>query len=113
MAAMENLTERLDGSIVVLEPFGGDLCPMALEPAIRFEVAAGVHAEHARLATAPLLDQDPANRSLLRWESALVVLLLATIALGDHLSPAFMHSNNFFYLGLNVGEVAYSGCVVR
>ena len=34
------------------------------------------------------------------------MLLLATIALGDHLSPAFMHSNNFFYLGLNVGEVA-------
>ena len=46
------------------------------------------------------------GRTLLRWESALVVLLLATIALGNHLSPAFMHSNNFFYLGLNVGEVA-------
>ena len=35
-----------------------------------------------------------------------MILLLFTIALGDHLSPAFMKSNNFFYLGLNVGEVA-------
>ena len=33
-------------------------------------------------------------------------LLLGTIALGDHLSPAFLESDNFFYLGLNVGEVA-------
>ena len=57
----------------------------------------------------PPADAAPSRqfgRPLLRWESALVVLLLATIALGDHLSPAFMHSNNFFYLGLNVGEVA-------
>ncbi|MDX6631503.1 MAG: rhamnose transport system permease protein, partial [Gaiellales bacterium] len=45
-------------------------------------------------------------RRLVRWESALVVLLLATILLGDHLSPAFMRSDNFFYLGLNIGEVA-------
>ena len=43
---------------------------------------------------------------LVRWETALVVLLVATILLGDHLSPAFMRSDNFFYLGLNVGEVA-------
>ena len=42
----------------------------------------------------------------MRWESALVVLLLATILLGDHLSPAFMRSDNFFYLSLNSGEVA-------
>jgi rhamnose transport system permease protein len=43
---------------------------------------------------------------LVRWETALVFLLLGTIVLGTHLSPAFWESNNFFYLGLNVGEVA-------
>ena len=46
------------------------------------------------------------RKSILRWESALIVLLLGTIALGAHLSPAFTRSDNFFYLGLNVGEVA-------
>jgi rhamnose transport system permease protein len=48
----------------------------------------------------------PLLHRLVRWESALVILLLFTIALGDYLSPAFLKSNNFFYLGLNVGEVA-------
>ena len=43
---------------------------------------------------------------LLRWESALVVLLIATVVLGDQLSPAFLKSGNFFYIGLNIGEVA-------
>lgn len=46
------------------------------------------------------------RKSILRWESALIVLLLGTIVLGAHLSPVFMRSDNFFYLGLNVGEVA-------
>jgi rhamnose transport system permease protein len=43
---------------------------------------------------------------LLRWESALVVLLIGTVVLGDQLSPAFLKSGNFFYIGLNIGEVA-------
>jgi rhamnose transport system permease protein len=43
---------------------------------------------------------------LMRWESALVVLLIGTIVLGDQLSPAFLQSGNFFYIGLNIGEVA-------
>jgi rhamnose transport system permease protein len=43
---------------------------------------------------------------LMRWESALVVLLIGTIVLGDQLSPAFLKSGNFFYIGLNIGEVA-------
>src|SRR5947199_2876546 len=60
----------------------------------------------ARVAPAEGSASRPILQRLLRWESALVVLLLATIALGDHLSPAFMRSNNFFYLGLNTGEVA-------
>ena len=43
---------------------------------------------------------------LMRWESALVLLLIGTIVLGNHLSPAFLQSGNFFYIGLNIGEVA-------
>jgi rhamnose transport system permease protein len=45
-------------------------------------------------------------KRLIRWESALVVLLIGTIVLGDQLSPAFLKSGNFFYVGLNIGEVA-------
>ena len=43
---------------------------------------------------------------LMRWESALVLLLIGTVVLGDQLSPAFLKSGNFFYIGLNIGEVA-------
>ena len=53
---------------------------------------------------------DSGRRSLLplllRWESALVVLLMATLIMGSQLSPAFMRPGNFFYMGLNFGEVA-------
>jgi rhamnose transport system permease protein len=45
-------------------------------------------------------------RRLVRWESALVLLLLAVILFGASVSPAFLRSDNFFYVGLNVGEVA-------
>ena len=45
-------------------------------------------------------------RRLTRWESALVLLLLAIIIWGSTVSPAFLRSDNFFYVGLNVGEVA-------
>ena len=34
------------------------------------------------------------------------LLLIGTIVLGDQLSPAFLKSGNFFYIGLNIGEVA-------
>ncbi len=43
---------------------------------------------------------------LARWESALVLLLLITLLYGSQTSPAFMHSVNFFYITINVGEVA-------
>jgi rhamnose transport system permease protein len=43
---------------------------------------------------------------LMRWETALVFLLLGTVLLGNHLSSAFWESGNFFYVGLNIGEVA-------
>ncbi len=45
-------------------------------------------------------------RPLVRWETALVALLVGTILLGAHLSPAFTRSGNFFYIGLNIGEIA-------
>jgi rhamnose transport system permease protein len=45
-------------------------------------------------------------RALVRWESALLLLLGATILYGAHASPAFLQSGSFFYIGLNVGEVA-------
>ena len=45
-------------------------------------------------------------RSLVRWETMLVVLLLATIAYGASVSPYFLESTNLFFIGLNVGEIA-------
>jgi rhamnose transport system permease protein len=44
--------------------------------------------------------------ALVRWETVLLALLGATILWGSIVSPAFLHSDNFFYIGLNVGEVA-------
>ena len=62
---------------------------------------------------APLVDDAPSQRrdgavlrSLVRWESALLLLLGLTILYGTSVSPAFLKSDNFFYIGLNVGEVA-------
>ncbi len=43
---------------------------------------------------------------LMRWESGLVVLLLATVLMGSQLSAMFLESGNFFYIGINVGEFA-------
>jgi rhamnose transport system permease protein len=45
-------------------------------------------------------------RPLVRWETALLLVLGATLLYGASVSPAFMQSGNFFYIGLNVGEVA-------
>jgi len=44
--------------------------------------------------------------SLLRWETMLVLLLLATIAYGASVSPYFLEWTNLFFIGLNVGEIA-------
>ena len=44
--------------------------------------------------------------SLLRWETLLVVLLLASIAYGASVSPHFLDSTTMFFIGLNVGEIA-------
>src|SRR4051812_47307436 len=47
-----------------------------------------------------------AMRGLLRWESALFVLLIATIIFGTLASPHFFTKTDLFYIGLNVGEIA-------
>jgi rhamnose transport system permease protein len=44
--------------------------------------------------------------ALMRWEMLLLVVLAGTIAYGDHVSPVFIDSTTFFYINLNVGEVA-------
>jgi rhamnose transport system permease protein len=45
-------------------------------------------------------------RALLRWETALLLLLGATILYGTSASPFFFQTGNIFYISLNVGEVA-------
>jgi rhamnose transport system permease protein len=44
--------------------------------------------------------------TLMRWETLLLVLLGGTIAFGAAVSPYFLQSSNFFYICLNVGEIA-------
>ncbi|HEV3356327.1 MAG TPA: ABC transporter permease [Pseudonocardiaceae bacterium] len=45
-------------------------------------------------------------RALLRWESALVVVLVATLIFGSATSDHFLQVTNVFYIGLNMGEIA-------
>jgi rhamnose transport system permease protein len=45
-------------------------------------------------------------RALLRWESGLVFLLIATLVYGQQESSHFFTTTNIFYVGLNMGEIA-------
>jgi rhamnose transport system permease protein len=45
-------------------------------------------------------------RGVQRWETALLVLLFATIVFGAVSSPHFLTKTDLFYIGLNVGEIA-------
>jgi rhamnose transport system permease protein len=45
-------------------------------------------------------------RPAMRWESGLVVVVIAVAILGSSLSSEFFTANNFFNLGLNTGEIA-------
>jgi rhamnose transport system permease protein len=45
-------------------------------------------------------------RALVRWESALVVVLIAVLVFGTSKSANFLDTTNFFYIGLNMGEIA-------
>jgi rhamnose transport system permease protein len=44
--------------------------------------------------------------ALVRWESALVLLLIAVLIFGSAQSSTFLQGTNFFYIGLNMGEIA-------
>jgi rhamnose transport system permease protein len=63
-------------------------------------------AERRPVEDALLADHRSPFRAVVRWESALVLLLGATILYGTSTSSAFLQSGSFFYIGLNVGEVA-------
>jgi rhamnose transport system permease protein len=45
-------------------------------------------------------------RRLLRWESVLVLLLVAVVLAGSATAPGFLSGSNLFFLGLDVGEIA-------
>jgi len=45
-------------------------------------------------------------RVLLRWESALVLVLAAVLLFGSAKSSTFLDTTNVFYIGLNMGEIA-------
>jgi rhamnose transport system permease protein len=45
-------------------------------------------------------------RRFVRWETVLVLLVIATTLMGADLSAAFWRSDNVFYIGLNIGEIA-------
>ncbi|MYS22397.1 ABC transporter permease [Streptomyces sp. SID4948] len=50
--------------------------------------------------------KQPLWRELVRWESALVFVLIAVLIFGSAQSANFLNSSNFFYIGLNMGEIA-------
>ncbi|WP_211265534.1 ABC transporter permease [Actinacidiphila oryziradicis] len=50
--------------------------------------------------------KQPMWRELVRWESALVFVLIAVLIFGSEQSANFLNSTNFFYIGLNMGEIA-------
>jgi len=45
-------------------------------------------------------------KAFVRWESALVLVLIAVIWFGSSESPNFLNTANIFYVSLNVGEIA-------
>jgi rhamnose transport system permease protein len=49
---------------------------------------------------------QPAARASLRWESGLVLLIVAIVIFGAMSSPQFLTSGNFFNTGVTSGEVA-------
>ncbi len=45
-------------------------------------------------------------QAAVRWESALVLVLAGTLIFGASGSAYFLNGTNFFYIGLNIGEIA-------
>lgn len=48
----------------------------------------------------------PAWRAAARWESGLVVVLVAVVLFGSARSSTFLDSTTFFYMGINIGYIA-------
>jgi rhamnose transport system permease protein len=49
---------------------------------------------------------QPFWRGLVRWETALVFVLIAVLIFGSAQSSDFLNGTNFFYISLNMGEIA-------
>jgi len=45
-------------------------------------------------------------RSLLRWESVLVIVFIGVLIFGSSQTPNFLNPTSLFYTGLNMGEIA-------
>jgi rhamnose transport system permease protein len=45
-------------------------------------------------------------RGLLRWESFLVLVFIGVVMFGSSRTASFLNPTNFFYAGLNMGEIA-------
>ena len=63
-------------------------------------------------APTPPADASPRERltsvlgPLSRWETGLVLVLIATVIYGARTSAHFLDTDNFFYIGSNIGETA-------
>ena len=68
------------------------------------DVAASTPVAHTGPAGGPA--ELPRWRAVLRWESALAVVLGLTLLYGASSSANFLNPTNFFYISLNMGEIA-------
>ena len=67
--------------------------------------------ETVLIAPAATADANPGGHrsawhALVRWESALVLVLIGVLIYGSDQSSTFLDGTNFFYIGLNMGEIA-------
>jgi rhamnose transport system permease protein len=67
--------------------------------------APGTHPPQER-AQPPASQRPPLWRSAARWETGLVVVLIAAVAFGNAQSATFASSTTLFYAGINVGYIA-------
>ena len=71
---------------------------MAFEPATR--------TAPARKYTGTDVSADALWRRAIRWESGLIIVLIATLIFAAAQSPDFLNTTTLFYVGLNMGEIA-------
>ncbi|HEY5031804.1 MAG TPA: ABC transporter permease [Actinomycetes bacterium] len=60
----------------------------------------------APVATRAPVQVQPVWRSVVRWETALVFLVIATIIFGAQENEHFLNTTTLFFVGLNMGEIA-------